>query len=108
MADLERQLGLALAKVRELRAENEELKRALNQHGHVVEFREDDYALEHPVECRTAGARLLDCKVNAALHELPGSPIGYGRFPVTLDEDGELVFDISDDDDIAPFGTVVN
>jgi hypothetical protein len=68
----------------------EELEAALKQEGHTVEFAADGFALEHPVGCRKTG--LLNCPVQAALNELPDTPVGYGRFPVALGDDGVLVF----------------
>jgi hypothetical protein len=69
----------------------EELEAALKQEGHTVEFGAGGFALEHPVACRKAG--LLNCPVWDALDELPDTPVGYGRFPVALDDNGELVFE---------------
>ena len=103
MADLEKQLQLALRRVRELRLENEELKRALNQTKHSVTFDENGFATEHLVECRSYA--LMKCPVHVALSALPGSPVGYGTFPVELDEDGELIFTVPED--AAVLGTPV-
>jgi hypothetical protein len=70
----------------------EELEKALHQEGHIVEFNENGFGLEHPVSCRKAG--LLNCPVWEVLDELPDTPVGYGRFPVALDDDGLLVLQI--------------
>jgi hypothetical protein len=67
-----------------------ELEEALHQEGHIVEFDEDGFALLHPVGCRKAG--MLNCTVWAALDALPDTPVGYGKFPVALDDKDELVF----------------
>jgi hypothetical protein len=69
-----------------------ELEKALHQHGHMVTFREDDFFTEHPIECRSDKG--IHCQVDAALHELPGPPLPLGTYPVALDEDGELVFNV--------------
>jgi len=69
-----------------------ELEAALKQEGHTVEFGADGFSLEHPVGCRKSG--LLNCSVWAALDELPDTPVGYGRFPVALGDDGVLVFQV--------------
>lgn len=68
--------------------ETKALREALNQRGHVAEFREDGYALEHPIECRTAG--LIDCPVNRACEREQVAP-ALGRFYVSVDEDGNLL-----------------
>lgn len=70
----------------------EELERALAQEGHIVEFDEDGFGLEHPVGCRKDG--LLNCDVWAAIDDLPDTPVGYGRFNVDLDDNDELVFEV--------------
>lgn len=70
----------------------DELESALHQEGHTVQFDEDGFALEHPVACRKEG--LLNCPVWESLDDLPDTPIGYGRFPVALDENDELVFEV--------------
>jgi hypothetical protein len=69
-----------------------ELEEALHQEGHIVEFDEDGFALLHPVGCRKDG--LLNCPVWAAIDDLPGTPVGYGRFNVDLDDSDELVFEV--------------
>lgn len=74
--------------VARLDKENEQLRATLNQRGHVAEFREDGYALEHPIECRTAG--LIDCPVNRACEREQVAP-ALGRFYVSVDEDGNLL-----------------
>lgn len=74
--------------VERLRGENDTLHKALNQRGHVAEFREDGFSLEHPIECRKAG--LIICPVNVAC-AAEQSPPAIGRFTVTLDEAGYLV-----------------
>lgn len=61
---------------------------ALNQRGHVAEFREDGYALEHPLECRKAG--LLNCAVDKACG-YEQAPPALGRFKVSIDDDGFLI-----------------
>lgn len=68
----------------------EELEKALCQHGHVADIREDRFSLEHPVECRKLG--LLDCPLDKALEALPGPPMPFGRYPVELQDDGSLTF----------------
>ncbi len=70
----------------------EELERALAQEGHVVEFDDQGFGLEHPVGCRKDG--LLNCPVWEALDDLPDTPVGYGRFNVDLDTNDELVFEV--------------
>jgi hypothetical protein len=71
----------------------DELEVALNQQNHVVQFEEDSFAMEHPIECREFG--LLNCEVDHALRQLPGIPDGLevGRYGVDVDEYGELVFE---------------
>jgi Family of unknown function (DUF6085) len=66
-----------------------ELETALSQHGHIAEFRERDYGLEHPVECRKEG--LLNCPVDKAIWNLGVAEPPQGRYSVSLDEDGALV-----------------
>ncbi len=73
----------------------DQLEKALAQEGHTVEFAQDGFGLEHPVGCRKAG--LLNCDVWQALDELPDTPVGYGRFPVALDTEGVLVFEVPHD-----------
>lgn len=57
---------------------------------HVVEFRDDGWAIQHPDACRP---NLLDCVIHDAVaHEMsaysgPGSPYLVGRYVVTLDAD---------------------
>lgn len=63
-------------------------RQALAQRGHVAEFREDGWSLEHPVECRAIG--LIDCVVNLACGYEQTAP-QLGRFVVTVNEDGFLV-----------------
>ena len=64
--------------------------RALNEQGHVVEFSETGYGLEHPATCRIE-ARLLDCPVEKAITALFENPFGEpGRYRVLLDESGVL------------------
>ena len=43
------------AELTELQREIEGYRQALAQRGHVAEFREDGWSLEHPVECRAIG-----------------------------------------------------
>ena len=81
---------LADAQVFDILEYVEELEKALHQEGHIVEFDENGFGLEHPVGCRKAG--LLNCPVWEALDDLPDTPVGYGRFPVALDDNDELVF----------------
>ena len=58
--------------------------RAMNQRGHVVDFRDDDWGLEHPISCRAAG--LINCPMN---NELEGYEPGVDR-PLT----GRYVFSV--------------
>lgn len=74
--------------VAELQREIEGYRQALAQRGHVAEFREDGWSLEHPVECRAIG--LIDCAVNLACGYEQTAP-QLGRFVVTVNEDGFLV-----------------
>ena len=77
-----------LATIAELQRELEGYRQALAQRGHVAEFREDGWSLEHPVECRAIG--LIDCAVNLACGYEQTAP-QLGRFVVTVNEDGFLV-----------------
>lgn len=72
-----------------LRAALQRAEAALNQHGHVVEFRDDGWAIEHAIECRQRS--LLDCPFNTACEALDGPPTARGRFEVDLDEEGNLI-----------------
>lgn len=64
--------------------------RLLSEQGHVVEFTEDGYGLEHPVTCRIQ-ARLLDCPVDQAVRALSGNPFGEaGRYRVIIGDAGVL------------------
>jgi len=83
---------LADAQVFDILEYVEELEKALHQEGHIVEFDENGFGLEHPVGCRKDG--LLNCPVWEALDDLPGTPVGYGRFNVDLDDSDELVFEV--------------
>lgn len=74
--------------IAELQRELEGYRQALAQRGHVAEFREDGWSLEHPVECRAIG--LIDCAVNLACGYEQTAP-QLGRFVVTVNEDGFLV-----------------
>ena len=76
------------ATIAELQREIEGYRQALAQRGHVAEFREDGWSLEHPVECRAIG--LIDCAVNLACGYEQTAP-QLGRFVVTVNEDGFLV-----------------
>ena len=81
------ELELQLAEAQE---EIERLRTALNQDGHVLEFREDGWAIEHPVECRAG--RLLDCRFNFLCEEMGGPPTeGLGRYKATISDDGNLL-----------------
>ncbi|HDZ39120.1 MAG TPA: hypothetical protein ENH62_12670 [Marinobacter sp.] len=81
------ELELQLAEAQE---EIERLRTALNQDGHVLEFREDGWAIEHSVECRAG--RLLDCRFNFLCEEMGGPPTeGLGRYKATISDDGNLL-----------------
>ena len=68
-----------------------QLERAIYQQGHVLEQEGEQWALEHPVACRSTG--LLNCTVGKKVASLEGPPIsGDGQFPVTIDKNGELIF----------------
>ena len=83
--DLESQLA-------EAQAEVERLRTALNQQGHVVEFREGGWAIEHPMECRKTS--LLDCPLNSLTEEMGGPPTeGVGRYRAAISDDGNLLLD---------------
>ena len=86
MRELEAQRALA----EELREEVETLRTAVNQHGHVVEFREDGWAIEHPIECRKDN--LLDCPLNFLCEAMGGPPEeGPGRYKAAVDDTGNLL-----------------
>ena len=62
----------------------------LNEKGHVVEFTDSGYGLEHPATCRIEG-RLLDCPVEVHIRSLTGNPFGDpGRYRVVIGETGVL------------------
>ena len=64
--------------------------RNLNEKGHVVEFTDSGYGLEHPATCRIEG-RLLDCPVEVHIRSLTGNPFGDpGRYRVVIGERGVL------------------
>lgn len=88
IAALRRQAETLARLIGEAHSEIVALKEALNQQGHVAEFREDGYALEHPIECRASG--LLNCAVHEAC-EYEQAPPALGRFAVSIDDDGFLV-----------------
>lgn len=89
---LEGKLPAALEALEEAQAEIEQLRTALNQQGHVVEFREDGWAIEHPIECRNTS--LLDCPLNTLSEEMGGPPAeGLGRYRAAISEDGNLLLD---------------
>jgi len=77
-----------IAALKDAREQIEGYRQALAQRGHVAEFREDGWSLEHPVECRAIG--LIDCAVNLACGYEQTAP-QLGRFVVTVNEDGFLV-----------------
>jgi len=80
----------AQAEVERLREEIKTLRTAVNLRGHVAEFREDGWTLEHPLECRESS--LLDCPLNALCKALGGPPEeGPGRYKVALDDSGNLL-----------------
>lgn len=62
----------------------------LRQPGHVVEFRESGYGLQHPPECRP---NLLDCMPDVVLSEQDKAPKLPGRYKASLDADLELHLD---------------
>ncbi len=63
---------------------------------HVLEVREDSWALEHPLPCRLDQMRLLDCDihVHCTLH-LEGPPAPVGRYRVELADDEGDAFGLS-------------
>ena len=64
--------------------------RDLNEKGHVVEFDDGGYGLEHPATCRIEG-RLLDCPVEVEIRSLTDNPFGEpGRYRVVFGETGVL------------------
>ncbi len=85
-------LPAALEALEEAQGEIERLRTALNQQGHVVEFREDGWAIEHPVECRKTS--LLDCPLNGLSEKMGGPPTeGPGRYRAAISDDGNLLLD---------------
>ncbi len=83
--DLERQLTEAQENI-------EQLRTALNQQGHMVEFTVDGWSIEHPVECRKPS--LLDCPLHSLFEEMKGPPTeGPGRYKATISDDGNLLLD---------------
>ena len=64
--------------------------RQLNEQGHVAEFTDHGYGLEHPALCRIEG-RLLDCPVEIAIRSLHEFPFGeLGRYRVIIGDSGIL------------------
>lgn len=64
--------------------------RMLNEHGHIAEFTDHGYGLEHPALCRIE-TRLLDCPVEVAIRSLHEFPFGeLGRYRVIIGESGVL------------------
>lgn len=81
-----------LEALEEAQREIEHLRTALNQQGHVVEFRQDGWAIEHPTECRKTS--LLDCPLNSLCEEMGGPPTeGLGRYRAAISDDGNLLLD---------------
>ncbi|KKL72425.1 hypothetical protein LCGC14_1134560 [marine sediment metagenome] len=79
--------GHTIAKLQE---EVDSLRTALNQDGHVLEFRKSGWAIEHPVECRSGS--LLDCRFNFLCEEMGGPPEeGLGRYKAAIGADGTLI-----------------
>ncbi|KKM88665.1 hypothetical protein LCGC14_1256360 [marine sediment metagenome] len=73
-----------------LQEEVDSLRTALNQDGHVLEFRKSGWAIEHPVECRSGS--LLDCRFNFLCEEMGGPPEeGLGRYKAAIGADGTLI-----------------
>ena len=64
--------------------------RQLTEQGHIAEFADHGYSLEHPAICRIEG-RLLDCPVEIAIRSLHECPFGeLGRYRVIIGETGVL------------------
>jgi hypothetical protein len=51
---------------------------------HVANFRENDWVLEHPLECRRDDRPLSECPLNVALLDSTSRPNKQGRYMVTL------------------------
>ena len=73
-----------------------QLEEALAQVGytsdgrHIIDFDEQGWAIQHPVECRP---QLLDCPVNRAMMFVSRPPTeGEGRYYVSMDEEDHLYF----------------
>ena len=64
------------------------LRLILDTDEHVVEVRDTDFGLMHPLKCRPD---LLGCATNVALNALAGPPAEPGRYSVSLDGKGKVV-----------------
>lgn len=77
-----------------LAAENVRLREALeaDQVGHIIEFREDGWTIQHPLSCRP---NLFDCPVNrAAERDLDEPPeCGPGRYTCGVEDGGRFWYD---------------
>lgn len=47
---------------------------------HVIEIREDGWAVEHPQSCRDSSRSLLDCPVTLGAQSLASPPRPNGRY----------------------------
>lgn len=51
---------------------------------HIVDIRDDNFALQHPARCRPD---MFGCDVHLALSALEGRPMPIGRYRVDLADD---------------------
>jgi len=86
-----------LADRAEMQAEIERLRAVVDaaegvKDGHIIEFRDDGWTIQHPLSCRP---NLFDCEVNrAAERDVDGvPPEGTGRYTCGSDEGGRFWYD---------------
>lgn len=66
------------------------LEAAVGEQRHIVDIREADFGLQHPIECRDD---LLGCAIGVALQDLTDQPMPVGRYVVSRLPDGQLLFE---------------
>ena len=78
-----------LNRARKLEAENERLREALHQEGHIVIFTDDSWSIQHPIECRPD---MTKCEIHQAMNNLNFEFPGIGEYKVVMTDVG-LQFD---------------